>query len=125
MKDGWKNYGRRGRILSSKQMNDEGSWLIPIVAVALIFAIVGLALLVHPPAGLQSGTVIGKRHTEPQRIYNPVIFIRSGKLLIQPAKYAYGSDKWQVLVQQRHKTEWWDVSEEFYQNVDIGDRITK
>lgn len=106
-------------------MNDKGSWFVPIVAVALIFAIVGLALLVHPPAGLQSGTVIGKRHTEPQRIYNPVIFLSQGKMQVQPATYEYGLEQWEVQVANGVKTDWWTVNQEFYQNVDIGDRITK
>lgn len=106
-----------------KELQIVSTFIVFVLVTVLVITV--CILVADSPTRLQSGTVIRKKHTEPQRIYNPVIFIRSGKLLIQPATYAYGSDKWQVLVQQRHKTEWWDVSEEFYQNVDIGDRITK
>lgn len=106
-----------------KELHSSSTFIAFVLVAALVITV--CALVVNPPTGLQNGMVIGKRHTEPQRIYNPVIFISQGKTRIRPATYDYGLEKWEVQVQNGIQVDWWTVNQEFYKNVNIGDEITK
>ncbi len=78
----------------------------------------------HPSSGLDSGIVVRKVHTPAHRIYSPVISIAQGRTRVMPF-YRTTAEKWEILVQSGARSDWWSVDEEYYSEIEIGDRAER
>jgi len=110
-------------------MNRVWSWVkewwgvvfIGLVALAVFGTIIWMVFFYEP---LTEGVVIGKDYTPAYNTYAPIHMNVDGKTQIIP-QWRYVSEKWCVTVQNGDNTDWWYVSQEYYDSVKIGDWVTK
>lgn len=79
-------------------------------------------VFIHEP--LTEGVVIGKDYTPAHKVYSPIHMNVNGKTQIIP-HWNYVSEKWCITVQNGDDTDWWYVSESYYDSVKIGDWVSK
>ena len=92
--------------------------------VLLIVVIVCILFLTGCTKTLSAGTVIDKHFSPSHITYSPIITAMNGKTRITP-RYIPHSDAWSILVQNGEDKEWWEVSEEYYDSVEIGDHVER
>lgn len=93
------------------------------MVIVLILACLVL-LLTACQKTLSAGTVIDKHFSPSHITYNPIIMVMNGKTRITP-RYIPHSDAWSILVQNGEDKEWWEVSKEYYESVNIGDHVER
>lgn len=91
-------------------------------ALVVLMLIVLLALLTG--CGVDNGTVIDKRFTAEHKTYSPYIVMSGKHTQIMP-RWIHHSDSWEILVSDGEHTEWWKVSEEYYNKTNIGDTVDR
>lgn len=99
--------------------------ILKIIAVVILaVAVIAIAVTITKTENLKSGIVIRKSHTPSRGISQPIISMVQGHTRIIPRVMIY-SEKWEIMVQSGKKTEWWDVSQEVYNETEIGDRVNR
>lgn len=100
-------------------------WWYVVFFGALFLLFAGLlfwCLFTYTP--LTEGVVIRKDYTPAHNVYSPIHMNVNGKTQIIP-HWNYHPDRWSVTVQNGEDTDWWYVSESYYDSVKIGDWVTK
>ena len=93
--------------------------------IMLVFAIIiCLFILTGCRKQIDFGTVADKSFTPAHKVYSPMIMCVNKKTRIIP-RWINHSDKWSILVQNDDGSEWWDVTEEFFNSVEIGDSVDR
>lgn len=90
---------------------------ITIMVFVILFALTGCT-------SINNGTVAEKAFKAAHRTYAPMIMRISKTTKIIPRWYSH-PDSWRILVENDGHREWWDVTEEFYNSVDIGDYVDR
>lgn len=70
------------------------------------------------------GTVINKSFT-PAYVENYILPMRVGKMTICMPRTRHVSASWSILVENEEGREWWSVSEDYYNSVEIGDAVDR
>lgn len=91
-------------------------------ALVILILIVLLALLTS--CVVNHGTVIDKRFTEEHKTYSPYT-MQVGKITQIVPRWILHSDCWEILVSDGEYTEWWQVSEEYYNKTNMGDTVDR
>lgn len=104
--------------------DDVGIFCIVCLVVLLIVAVV----LVNQPI-LTEGEVIDKEFT-PAHATSYTSSVRAGKVSVPVVRKVHHPDTWRINVsgisdKGNIKTEWWTVSEEVYNSVEIGDNVER
>ena len=86
--------------------------------------IVLLLLFLTACTNLEEGVVIEKHFEEAHNSYSPMIIIVNKATRIIP-RWIYHADRWYIIVQQEEQKDSWDVSEEVYDSVEIGDYVKR
>ena len=86
----------------------------------LLFLLLFLAACSKP---LYEGTVTDKHYDEAHRIYSPMIMNVNKHTQIIP-RWIHYPDRWYVSVQNGEEKDIWEVTEEYYDSVEVGDYIT-
>ena len=99
-------------------------WLavIGVVSILLLGAFMVWVLFIHKP--LTEGYVTGKDYTPAHNSYAPIHMNVNGTTQIIP-HWNYYPDKWKLTIQNGEDTDWWYVSESYYDSVKIGEWVTK
>lgn len=77
---------------------------ITVIMLAILFMLTGCT-------SIDNGTVVDKAFIATHRIYGSMIMRIS--------------DSWRILVENNEHKEWWDVTEEYYNSVNIGDYVDR
>lgn len=91
-------------------------------ALVVLILIVLLALLTG--CVVNNGTVIDKRFTAEHKAFSPYVVMIGKQTQIIP-RWIHHSDSWEILVSDGEYTEWWQVSEEYYNKTNIGDTVDR
>lgn len=70
------------------------------------------------------GVVMEKSFSKAHITYNPIITCVNNKTRIVH-RWMPHPDRWSILVQNDDGSEWWNVTNEFYDSVAIGDKIDR
>ena len=92
-----------------------------------IQVIILLVLCIFVLAGCKSidnGTVIDKSYSPAHRSYQPMVMIVNKHTRIIP-RWINHPDVWSILVENEDGRDWWNVSEDFYNSVEIGDKVDR
>lgn len=81
--------------------------------IIIILMFMGLLIFFHTKSYISEGMIMNK-------IYSPGYC-----KCVENDKCAYDSPKWIIAVQNGDKKDWWYVSENYYNNVSIGDWVKK
>ena len=90
---------------------------IIIVALVMLFALASCT-------SVNNGTVVKKEFTAAHKTYAQSI-MQIGKMTQIIPRWISNPDSWHILVETDGRREWWDVTEEFYNSVDIGDYVDR
>ena len=92
----------------------------------IIFGIIMLSMMACL-AGCSSvdyGTITEKSFIHAHKTYNPIIiYIAKFPRII--SRWVSHPDKWQILVKNEEDSEWWTVTEEIFNNVNVGDYVDR
>lgn len=93
----------------------------------VIFSLV-LIILLFLTAGCQKsidhGIVKEKQYSPSHKVYQPMIMNAGKKTRIIP-RWITKSDSWKILVENDDGSDWWIVSEEYYNTVEVGDYVER
>lgn len=92
--------------------------------ILLIFAIVICLLILTGCEHIDYGIVIDKSFSPAHKTYSPTIMHMNKTTRIIP-RWIYHSDHWSILVQNDDGKEWWEVSEDHYNSVEIGSNVDR
>ena len=70
------------------------------------------------------GTVTDKQYTPSRKVYSPLIMIVNKHPMIIP-RYINHPQMWRIYVQNEDGGEWWDVTEDYYNSVEVGDFVDR
>ena len=70
------------------------------------------------------GVVIDKSYSPAHRSYQPMVMIVNKRTQIIP-RWINHPDVWSILVENEDGRDWWNVSEDFYNSVEIGDKVDR
>ncbi len=70
------------------------------------------------------GTVTDKSYVPARQTYTPLIMVTNKQTHIIP-RYTYHPESWQIYVQNDDGGEWWTVTQDYYNNVNIGDHVDR
>ena len=90
---------------------------IIIMVLVILFALTGCT-------SVNNGIVVEKEFIAAHRTYAPMI-IHIGKATKIIPRWLSHPDSWHILVENDAHREWLDVTEEFYNSVDIGDYVDR
>lgn len=90
---------------------------ITIIVLVILFALTGCT-------SVNNGVVVEKAFTAAHRTYAPIMMHVGKMTQIIPHWHSH-PDSWRILVENNDHREWWDVTEEFYNSVDIGDYVDR
>ena len=86
----------------------------------LIFLI--LIILTSCVNHLNEGIIIEKHYTKAYNLYSPMIIIVNKRTQIIP-RWIYHPDRWYIVVQKDNVKDIWDITEEYYNSIEIGDYV--
>lgn len=92
--------------------------------ILLIVIIVCVLFLTGCAKTLNAGIVTDKKFSPAHMVYMPIIMVINHKTHITP-RWVHRSDKWFVYVQDGDDKDSWEVSEEYYESVQIGDHVER
>lgn len=92
-------------------------FLLAILLIACILFLTGCR-------SIDYGVVTDKRYTPSHTIYRHTVMIINKQTRVMP-RWIRHSEKWQILVENEEGSGWWDVSESFYNSVNIGDTVDR
>ena len=90
---------------------------ITIIVLVMLFALTGCT-------SVNNGIVVEKAFIAAHRTYAPMI-MHIGRMTQIIPHWRSHPDSWRILVEKDDHREWWDVTEEFYNSVDIGDYVDR
>ena len=90
---------------------------ITTIVLVMLFALTGCT-------SVDNGIVVEKAFTAAHRTYAPMIMHIGRTTQIIPHWRSH-PDSWSILVENDDHREWWDVTEDFYNSVDIGDYVDR
>ena len=70
------------------------------------------------------GTVVDKSFSPAHNTYLPMV-VRAGKSTRVIPRWIHYSDRWAILVENEDGKDWWDVSENYYNSIEIGDAVDR
>lgn len=88
-------------------------------AVVILLVVFALSLA-GCGARVTEGIVIDKTHKPATKAYVPII-IRTGKVTRIIPRWLHYSEKWYVTLSKDEQSETWQVSEEYYNSVEVGE----
>jgi len=92
-----------------------------IIIVALLFV---MMICLTGCASINNGTVKDKSFVPAHRTYQPIIMMQNRHTQIIP-RWISHADSWSILVENEDGKEWWNVTEDYYNSVNIGDYIDR
>lgn len=92
---------------------------IRVLSMILIVCLIVLSAC----SNIDYGTVIEKKYTPAHRQYSPIIIAAKTTRIIP--RWINHPDNWEILVQNENGREWWTVSEEIYNGIDIGEEVDR
>ena len=90
---------------------------ITIMALVMLIALTGCT-------SVNNGIVVEKEFRAAHRTYAPMIMHTNKTTRIIP-RWLSHPDSWHILVENDNHREWWDVTEKFYNSVNIGDYVDR
>ena len=81
-----------------------------------------LLLLTACSKPLYGGTVIEKCYEPAHKVYQPIVI--PGKNVLIIPHWIHYSDRWYIWIQNGEEKDSWDVTEEYYNSVEVGDYVT-
>ena len=69
------------------------------------------------------GTVIEKSFTPAHRSYQPMVIVGKHTMIIP--RWISHPDRWSILIENEYGHDWWRVSEEYYNSVNVGDSVDR
>ena len=88
-----------------------------IIAILCAFMLTGCK-------SIDYGTVKDKSFSPAHKTYAPIV-TRIGKTTRIFPRWIHHSDSWAILVENEEGKDWWTVSEDFYNSVDVGDTVDR
>lgn len=92
-----------------------------IVIVVLLFAM--LACLVGC-SSVDYGIVKEKSFVPAHRTYQPMIIVSGARTQVIPCWVSHEAS-WQILVENDKGNDWWYVSEDYFNSINIGDYVNR
>lgn len=92
--------------------------------ILLAFTMVICLLIMTGCKHVDYGTVIDKLFSPAHKTYSPMTMYMNGTTRIIP-RWIHHSDNWSILVENEDGKEWWEVSEDYYNSVEIGDDVDR
>ena len=92
--------------------------------VLLIIMIIMLIILASC-SSVDHGTVIDKLYSPEHRSYAPIaITVNKGGIMLIP-RWIHHSESWKILVENDDDEEWWSVTKEYFDSVNVGDFVDR
>ena len=95
-----------------------------IKRIALILLLLIVCVLVVGCKSIDYGIVVEKSFTAAHSTYAPYVMIINKQTKIMP-RWVSHPDSWKILVKNDDGSEWWSVSEEYYNSVNVGDNVDR
>lgn len=92
--------------------------------IVLVLIVASMILLSSCDNSINFGTITEKKYEPAHRSYAPFVQIMNKRTRIVP-RWINHPDKWFVLVQNNSDSEWWEVSEEYYNTHNVGDEVDR
>lgn len=92
--------------------------------VLLILLVLCLLFLSGCHKVLMSGTVVAKTHIPQSRAYRPLMMVIGKHVQFFP-RWVTVQEKWIVTVNSEDYNDDWEVTEEYYKTVNIGDYVDR
>jgi hypothetical protein len=92
--------------------------------ILLAFTMVICLLILAGCKHIDYGTVIEKSFSPAHKTYSPMIMHGNKTTRIIP-RWIHHSDNWSILVENEDGKEWWEVSEAYYNSVEIGNNVDR
>lgn len=91
--------------------------LLFILILIMLFCMVGCS-------SIDYGTVKDKSFSPSHRTYQPMIMVMNKHTYIIPC-WVNRKASWKILVENDEGSEWWTVTEEYYNAVNVGDYVDR
>lgn len=91
--------------------------VIAVLLLSMLVCLVGCS-------SVDYGTVKEKSFVPAHRTYQPMIIHISKSTRIIP-RWVSHADSWSILVENEDGREWWSVTENYYNSVDVGDYVDR
>lgn len=91
--------------------------LLPVLLIICLIILAGCK-------SIDYGIVIQKSFVKAHRAYRPLAMYANGRTSIYPRWVNY-PDQWEILVENEDGRDWWNVSEGYYNSVEIGDQVDR
>lgn len=91
-----------------------------IVAVIIVVAL----LLLTGCQRVDSGTVINKSYSPAHKTYQPMVMVMNKHMTVIP-RWINHAASWSILVENDDVRDWWSVSKEYYESVEVGDHVSR
>ena len=92
--------------------------------ILLVVAVIICLLIMTGCNQIDYGTVTDKSFRKAHRTYQPMIMHVNKATRIVP-RWINHPDNWMILVENDDGSEWWEVTEEFYNSVEIGSKVDR
>lgn len=92
--------------------------------IVLIVVVINLFLLIGCGRTIDYGTITEKRFEHAHKVYLPMIIHVNRQTRIIP-RWINHPNKWFILVQNESGCDWWEVSEEYYNSLEVGDDVDR
>ena len=92
--------------------------------ILMVFIFIVCLLMLAGCGHIDYGTVIDKSFSPAHKTYSPMV-IRVNKSTRIIPRWIYHHDHWSILVQNDDGKEWWEVSEDYYNSIDIGSSVDR
>lgn len=92
--------------------------------VLLSVILVAFLILMTGCKNIDYGIVKEKRFSPSHRVYSPMIMVVNKKTKIIP-RWITKSDSWSILVENDDGSDWWNVSEEYFNSVEVGEFVDR
>lgn len=97
--------------------------MVKRITIAILLLICAL-FLTACKSSIDYGTVTDKQYAPAQLIYSPLITTVNKQTRIIP-RYIHHPQRWHIYVQNEDGGEWWSVTENYYNSVEIGDFVDR
>ena len=97
--------------------------MVKRIIIAILLSICVL-LLTACKSSVDYGTVTDKQYTPARQVYSPLIMTVNKQTRIIP-RYIHHPQTWYIYVQNDNGGEWWNVTEDYYNSVEVGDFVDR
>lgn len=91
--------------------------------IAMILMFIVVMTILAGCATVDCGTVVDKSYTPARMVYSPIIM--GGRNFKIIPRWHTKPALWRILVTDSENSEWWTVTEDIYNNTNIGDIVDK